>query len=55
MQQTVDDISNKICPSQMEEAVVYLFTAMTKLQHENDELKRQLNSAKQQLQEQENE
>jgi regulator of replication initiation timing len=42
MQQAVDDIKNKICPSEMEEAVVYLFTELTKLQHENTNLKQEL-------------
>ena len=45
MQQAVDDINNKICPSEMEEAVVYLFTQMTKLQHENQNLKESLEKA----------
>jgi peptidoglycan hydrolase CwlO-like protein len=39
MQQAVEDIQNKICPNEMEEAVVFLFTEITKLKHENENLK----------------
>jgi hypothetical protein len=39
MQRAVDDIQNKICPNEMEEAVVFLFTELTKLKHENESLK----------------
>lgn len=52
MQQAVDDINNKICPSEMEEAVVYLFTQLTKLQHENSNLKQELKEVYWRLEEQ---
>lgn len=51
MQQAVEGIQNKICPNEMEEAVVFLFTEITKLKHENENLRETIKQLNWSLQE----
>ena len=52
IEQQIDDINNKICPNEIEEAVAYLYAQVLKLQDENDELKDKLSRLKWTLMEQ---
>jgi predicted nucleic acid-binding Zn-ribbon protein len=42
MQSRIDDIKNKLYPSEIDDAVLFLFTEVTKLKHENDNLKQEI-------------
>jgi peptidoglycan hydrolase CwlO-like protein len=52
IEQQIDDINNKICPNEIEEAVAYLYAQVLKLQDENSELKDKLSRLKWTLMEQ---
>jgi peptidoglycan hydrolase CwlO-like protein len=51
MEQQVENIKNKICPSDIDNAVLYLFTELTKVKHENDNLKQEIKELYWRLQE----
>lgn len=40
MEYRIEDIKNKLYPNEMDDAILYMFTQMTKLKHENEELQR---------------
>lgn len=42
MQSRIDEIKNKLYPSEVDDAVLFLFTKVTQLQHENDNLRQEL-------------
>jgi hypothetical protein len=51
MQSRIDDIKNKLYPSEVDDAVLFLFTEVTKLKHENDSLKQEIKELYWRLQE----
>lgn len=42
IEQHIEDINNKICPNEIEEAVAYLYAQVLRLKDENQELKEKI-------------
>lgn len=42
IEQQIEDINNKICPNEIEEAVAFLYAEVLRLKDENQELKEKI-------------